>query len=117
MSSELFDDFHVLNSDERQYRALFGTPPCVFCLLWAVKYPKLKPETLPRQFCWASLYLKHYTTEAFLATFLKVYCKTARKWTWIVIEALSRSFWVSTGHILFYILFHWFNYILIMFTV
>lgn len=47
LASELFDNFCLLNSDERRYRALFGASLCVTCLLWTIVYLKLQPKKLP----------------------------------------------------------------------
>lgn len=114
LASELFAESLLLNYYKRQYRAVLGASFCVTCLIWTVIYPKLQPSTLSRHILWALLYLKNYPRETFLAIFLKINCTSVRKWMLIVIDALYRSFWVSTGHIVFYDLFWWFNYIFIM---
>ena len=89
---------------DRRFRALFGVSPVLCSLVWN-KFSKMLPvRGQPQHLLWSLLQLKVYSTEAVLVAIAAVDRKTFRKWSWMILDCLSRLPVVSRNTENFYYL-------------
>lgn len=81
----------------RKYRSLFGVTPEIASVAWNEIEENLPRACIPLHLLWCCLFLKVYGSEAVHCTIVNVDPKTFRKWSWIVVSALSSLQIVSSS--------------------
>ena len=78
-------------TEERRYRAYFGTSSFITSNIWYKLYKAdLIPEKgQPKHLLWGQLFLRIYNSEEVHAGLAGVDEKTFRKWSWLFIKATS----------------------------
>jgi hypothetical protein len=80
--------FHRNTQFLSKFCSHFGVTPEMCCIIWNKCFFPLGVN--PEHLLWALLFLKLYATEEVLCNFAGTTRKTFRKWTWIVIKAISQ---------------------------
>jgi hypothetical protein len=79
----------VTSSDERAFRAHYGTGPLTCSRVWTMCIDAFPRGVLTMHLLWALLFLKIYETEDVLCRIAKTSRKTFRKWSWSVVKVVA----------------------------
>ena len=87
-------------TEERRFRAMFGTGPHLCSLLWskvvAMKMEHMPRSARPKHLLWSLMFLKLYDPVSVLATLADADDKTFREWSWYFVEAAGNLAFVAT---------------------
>ena len=93
-------------SENRRFRANFGTTVRVCVMLWDRIGRKRPPGARQEHLLWALLFLKTYGTEHVNSMICSVDEKTFRKWSWKFVILLAELRIVRFHILLLFIIFH-----------
>lgn len=71
------------------YVQVFGVSPNISAMVWMYVRDSVPVDTMPKHLLWALLLMKTYATEGVNECLAGVHRETFRRWSWLLIEAMS----------------------------